>query len=219
MPELTQDDGTSDGVSRGAASNGSSNRGASSGDRPSTPPDDRDDAPFIPAGTLIDLTLDEELSTESSSTGDRFTATVERPITVDDYLMIEAGTKVAGLVTAVQKPDGDRPGVIKLDVVSVELPGGVVPLEAEVQSVETEIEKGSSTAEDAARIGVTTAAGAILGRVIGGSTESTVIGAAVGAAAGTAIVLTSGDDRAVLARGSTMTIRLLEPLRLDRSGS
>jgi hypothetical protein len=56
----------------------------------------------------------------------------------------------------------------------------------------------------------------VLGQVIGRDRESTLKGAAIGAAAGTAIAMGTADVDAVLPSGSRMVIRLDAPVQIDR---
>jgi hypothetical protein len=57
-------------------------------------------------------------------------------------------------------------------------------------------------------------AGAILGQVLGKDTKSTVIGAATGAAAGTAIAMGTRDHAGFIPVGGIIAIRLNAPARV-----
>lgn len=188
-------------------------------DRPGTVETDFDDdqpadALVVPAGTELRLTLDDELATRSSQVGDPFEATVSDDVWIGGATAIPAGARLHGSVTAVQKAEGDQPGILKLEVETISLMGEQWPIDAVVSDVTPETRSESSTAENVAKVGVTTAVGAILGRAVGGSTESTVVGAAVGAAAGTAIVLSTNGEYSVLPEGSEMRVRLASPLTI-----
>lgn len=169
----------------------------------------------LPAGTALTLELQTELSTRDSETGDRFTATVLQPIVRDGNTAIPAGSVVTGHVTGVQPASDELPAVLKIDFDRIAAYGEQYPLEASLEAAEVDHESDASTAENAARVGVTTAAGAIIGRVIGGNATGTLVGAAVGAAAGTAIVLSDQDGVAVLAEGAELRILLTEPLTIE----
>lgn len=173
------------------------------------------DALLVPAGTTLRVRLGSELNTSDNKVGDRITASVARPIRIDGATAIPAGAQVSGQVTAVQRAEGERPAVIKLDFDRLRVASETYPLIAEVIDAEPEMRSETSTGEDAAKIGVGTAAGAIIGRVIGGNSTGTLVGAAVGAAAGTAIVLGTQDEVAVLPAGSSLTLRVEESMRLD----
>lgn len=167
----------------------------------------------VPSGTELVVTLDQEMSTRSHEDGDSFTARTAASTSVDGAAAIPAGAVVHGEVTGVQRTgsDGEK-GVLNLAFHSVEVRGKNSPLAAEVLSAEPETRSTSSTGEDAAKVGGATAAGAVLGRVIGGDGTGAAVGAAVGAAAGTGIVLATSDGYAVLPEGSSLRLRLTEPL-------
>jgi dolichol kinase len=66
-------------------------------------------------------------------------------------------------------------------------------------------------------VAVGTAAGAIIGQVIGRDTRSTIAGALTGAAAGTAIAMGTADVDAVLNKGSAMVVRTETPVSIVKS--
>lgn len=172
--------------------------------------------PVVSVGTELRVQLGEELSTSESRTGDTFQAAVVSPIERDGVVLIPAGSRVTGRVTAVQEAEGeDRPAVIKIEFSEIEVHGESYPLAASVVEAHPETRSTTSTGEDVAKVGAGTAAGAIVGRIIGGNATGTLVGAAVGAAAGTAIVLGTQDVEAVLPQGSIVTLRLDDSLRVE----
>jgi hypothetical protein len=66
---------------------------------------------------------------------------------------------------------------------------------------------------DAVKIGAPALGGALVGGLVGGG-KGAAIGAAAGGGAGTAVVLTTRGKEVRLARGSTVSVRLTQPLRL-----
>lgn len=164
-------------------------------------------------GAEFQIELRQELSTRTNAPGDRFTASVVSPLVDGSRVVVPSAAVVRGEVTAVQKSGGQgEAAIIKVAFLDVSFNGGTWPLSATVVEATPETEGRYSTGDKAARIGAGAAAGAILGRIIGGNAKGTVIGAAVGAAAGTAITLGTEDVDAVLPQGSTMRLRLDEPL-------
>lgn len=164
-------------------------------------------------GAELQIELRQELSTKDNAPGDRFTASVVSPLVDGSRVVVPTGAVVRGEVTAVQKSGGQgESAIIKVAFLDVTFNGETWPLAATVVEATPETEGRYSTGDKAARIGAGAAAGAILGRIIGGNAKGTVIGAAVGAAAGTAITLATEDVDAVLPQGSTMRLRLDEPL-------
>jgi len=169
----------------------------------------------VPAGTVLHLTLDQELGTRENEKGDTFTATVASPVSAEGRVVVPQGATVHGEVTAVQKSGGaGQEAVLKVDFKDLRAGGRTYPLQATLTKANPEKKSRTSAGQAAAEIGAGTAAGAILGRIVGGNKTGTFVGAAVGAAAGTAIVLGTQDVDAVLPAGSAMEIRLDAPIRV-----
>lgn len=171
----------------------------------------------LPAGTTFRVTLDQELGTKTHEAGDRFTVAVGESLMAGDEVAVPARSTIRGTVTAVQHSEaGGKPAVIKLAFDELVLDDRTFPIRATLLEANPELESRTSTAEGAAKVGGAAAAGAIIGRIIGGDTKSTLIGAAVGAAAGTAVVLGTRDVDAVLPAGSEMRLRLDRDLTVER---
>ena len=165
-----------------------------------------------PAGTELDIKTDGELNTKDNKVGDTFTASVTVPVIDGDRVVIPVGTKVYGQVTAVQKPEGDRPPVLKMEFTQIDLRGEPRVLKAVMAELEPEKKSTKSTGETVGTIGGGAVAGAILGRVIGKDAKGTLIGAAVGAAAGTAVVLATKGSYGSLPEGTPLVLRLEQPI-------
>ena len=169
----------------------------------------------VPSGTVIQIRLDQELSTTSNEVGDPFTGTVMAPIVIRGKTAIPATSRVHGRITAVERTkQSSGAAILKLDFTDVEIGGKTHPLEVSMVEANPEIRSRTSTGEAAAKIGAATAGGAILGRILGGDGKSSALGAIAGAAAGTAIVLGTRDADAVLPAGSIVKLRTAEPLHL-----
>lgn len=171
----------------------------------------------VPTGTTLRARLNSEISTSSSRVGDRFTATLQTPIlNAQRETVIPAGARINGTVTALRKSiDVASPAIVKLDFQTINWGNRSVPLSAAITSTEAETRGGGITeALQGAAVGA--AAGAALGAVLGRDVEGALTGAAIGAAGGTAISLGTQDQAGVLAAGTSMTLRLTEPLPLGR---
>jgi len=171
----------------------------------------------VPTGTQFAIRLEDELSTETNQPGDPFTAVLDDPIvSADGTVLIPAGAKVRGRVTAAEKSDRvGETAVIKVAFEAISFGGRSYPLQASVVEANPERRTRTSTAKSAAKVAGAAAAGAILGQVLGKNTESTLKGAAIGAAAGTAIAMGTADVDAVLPAGSRMVIRLDAPVEVQ----
>ncbi|MGQ0813288.1 MAG: glycine zipper 2TM domain-containing protein [Gemmatimonadota bacterium] len=174
-----------------------------------------------PAGTTFGITLNETLSTGKNQVGDGFTATLQDPIMdTDGNVLIPAGATVRGRVTRVQKSGNvTQTGVIGLAFESVSHGGRSYPLDATVIEAHPDRVTRQSTAQQAGKVAAGAAAGAVIGRVLGKDTKSTLKGAVIGAAAGTAVAMGTSDVDAVLAAGSTVRVRLDEPITVRRTVS
>jgi hypothetical protein len=75
----------------------------------------------LPAGTVIPVTLDEPLSSDGNSPGDRFTATVKSG---RDDAGLPEGTKIRGVVREAIPSRHGKPGVLDVDFTRIVLPDG-----------------------------------------------------------------------------------------------
>ena len=171
----------------------------------------------VGAGTSLRVSLDQELSTETSNVGDKFTVTVLDPVMAEGGVVIPAGTKIQGEVTALEPSGGaGQQAMIRLDFGQLLLDGESHRVAMTVAEANPTTKGRKSTEEKAVTIGAGAAVGAILGRVIGGNATGTIVGGVAGAAAGTAIALGTEDVDALLEAGSEMTLRVEERITVRR---
>lgn len=167
----------------------------------------------IPRGATLHATLDQTLGTKMSKAGDTFTATIsERLMAQDGSVVVPAGAKVEGRVTATDDSDNAaEPALIRLDFDRIRFNGYSYPFKATlVQSAPVQTGEPSKT-ETTRKIVIGGAVGAALGGLLsGGDLDKIVIGGALGAAAGS-IVSLGTEVNATLPAGSTMTLRATEP--------
>jgi hypothetical protein len=163
----------------------------------------------IPADTLLDVRLDTQVASDTSRVEDPVQASVTKPVVVDGFEAIPAGSALKGVVTQA-RPSGKVKGraevAFRFDTLAMS--GGQ---EHRVQTRAVAVEAPATKGTDALKIGVPAAGGAILGGILGGK-KGAVIGGAVGGGAGTAIVLTTPGKEVRLAPGTAMTVKLLEPV-------
>lgn len=169
----------------------------------------------VSAGTQIVVTLNQDLSTKTNQVGDVWSGTVQQPITDGRRVIVPAGARVIGEVTAVQHSKGSgQAAILKLSVDELSIDGQTYAIAGSIVEANPTTKGRRSTGEKAATIGGGAALGGIIGRVVGGGAAGTVIGAAVGAAAGTAITMGTEDVDAVLASGSEMTVQVDEDFQV-----
>src|SRR2546423_11295377 len=151
----------------------------------------------IPAGTPINVRINENLSSEDSRTGDRFTGVLTQSLAVNGRAAFPVGGNVDGQVAAAKKSGRlSDPGVLELMLVSIN--------NGNVSSQPFVIKGASHTKSNVAKIGGGTAAGAIIGGVVGGG-KGAAIGAGVGAGAGTATAAATGKKPAKVESEAVLT--------------
>lgn len=171
----------------------------------------------VPNGTRLIAVLNNELNTEQTRDGDRFTMTVRSPREYD-------GAVLEGYVSDVDRagPFTGRADItlnferIRLrngrtydfaaNIASIRTPGG-----DEVRIDEAKIEEeDSQTKQTVTRAGIGAALGALIGAVAGGG-KGAAIGAAVGAGAGAGSVYVTGRDDLELPNGTEFVLDASAP--------
>ena len=170
----------------------------------------------VPAGTELTLALDTTLSSETSQAGDSFSATVVEPIVEDGREVIPAGSTIQGRVTeAVPAKRGAGEARLGLSFGALRLASGYrTDIVGSFQEI-SESKKG----RNAAVIGGSAAGGALLGRILGKDTKSTVIGAIVGGGIGTAVLVGRETEQAVLPSDTPFGIRLEQAIQVPHQGA
>lgn len=75
----------------------------------------------LPAGTVLQVRLDERLSSAQARPGDRFTATTQPD---EDRSGLPPGTRVVGVVREARVASKEQPGILDVEFTAIELPGG-----------------------------------------------------------------------------------------------
>jgi hypothetical protein len=171
----------------------------------------------LPTGSVINVTLDQQVGTKTSKVGDTFSATVVDPIVASNgQTVVPAGAKVYGKVTGLQDSNNaGQKAAIRLDFERININGVERPFEANITSTNLQTQGQDTRDETLKKAGIGAAAGAVLGAVLGGGDVSKILGgAAIGAAAGTVISLGTGEVDAVLPAGSKMTLQTTQQVVL-----
>jgi hypothetical protein len=171
----------------------------------------------LPTGSVINVTLDQQVGTKTSKVGDTFSATVVDPVMASNgQTVVPVGTKVYGKVTGLQDSNNaGQKAAIRLDFERININGVERPFEANITATQLQTQGQDSRNETLKKAGIGAAAGAVLGAVIGGGDVSKILGgAAIGAAAGTVISLGMGEVDAVLPAGSKMTLQTTQQVTL-----
>lgn len=165
---------------------------------------------LVPAGSVLRVVLDESVSTDSHTAGQTFAAHVGSDVPGPNGIAIPQGTKVRGIVRASRESaSSDDPATLVLAIESVSLDGEEIALEGSISDAEFEGDRRDSTGQTAGKIAIGTAAGAILGGILGdGDRGDAVRGAIAGAAGGAIVAFTTQDGHASVDEGAVLVVTL-----------
>ena len=173
---------------------------------------------IVQDGTQFVATLNENLMTQQTKAGDRFTLTVQSPreyegATIEGYIVdADRSGRLAGRSEIALNFDRIRlrngsshtfQGIIE----SVRTPRGD---NIRVNNEGTVSDRSGRTQRTVTRTGIGAAIGAIIGAIAGGGSGA-AIGAAVGAGAGAGSIILEGRDDLELINGTQFTLRASAP--------
>jgi len=145
----------------------------------------------VPTGTRLTIRTIDSIDSDRSRVGDKFAATLDQPLYVNDLLVVPKGADVYGRLEEA-KEAGHLAGKaqLKLSLTGIVVNGQTYAL----STGNYELSGKSRAGNTATKVGGGAALGAIIGAVAGGG-KGAAIGAGVGAGAGTAVqVATQGDQ-------------------------
>jgi hypothetical protein len=166
----------------------------------------------IPAGTHLPVILDTGIGSDTSRLEDAVHAHVARSIMVRGERVLPAGSRVSGVVTdATQsaKVKGRAHIAVRFDSLT---PAGDEQ-RYRIRTTPVGRTAAATKEKDALEIGGSAAGGALIGALVGGK-KGALVGTAVGGGAGTAVVLSTRGKEIHLPKGSTLTLRLSEPVTI-----
>ena len=175
---------------------------------PPPPPPPKWKEVTLPAGTQLGLTLQTSVASDTSKIEDPVRATLRRDVVRDELTVLPAGTPITGSVVAVER-SGKVKGVASLSLRFTTLVVDDERYELTASSVSRQAQ--STKKKDAAKVGIGTGAGAVIGAIVGGG-KGAAIGAGVGAAGGTGYVMSTRGEEVKLASGTSVSITLSAPL-------
>jgi hypothetical protein len=145
----------------------------------------------IPAGTQISVRTIDAIDSTYNVVGDRFQASLEEPITLEDDVVVAKDALVYGRLTQA-KESGTFTGrsQLRLELTGIVVNGKMVP----VVTGEYEVTGKSRGASTARRAVGGAALGALIGAVADGG-QGAAIGAGVGAGAGAGSEIITGGDQ------------------------
>jgi hypothetical protein len=169
----------------------------------------------LSAGTEIRAVLNDSINSRNDSAGMVLLARVAGDV-VDPggATAVPAGSEVQLTITRLEpaKSRSASDGKLSLRVDAITIDGRPVPVSATVKPVPHELRGRGITAGEAEKVGVGTAAGAVVGRVITGKTKGAVAGGVVGAAGGAVVAAQTASRDVVVQSGTTVVFTLAAPL-------
>ena len=158
----------------------------------------------LPAGTRIRLTVEVEVNSKVSSVGDTFIATVAKPVSLRETVVLPRGTVIEGRVAAVSAAaSAGQSGTLEVVFETLKISGSTRRIEGTMVS---RLRTESSRTFNILSIFGGAAAGAAVGVV--GSSRGALIGAGLGAAAGTGIALARKGKDVKIQKGEEFEIEL-----------
>ena len=165
---------------------------------------------IVPADTVIQVVLDQAISSKTARSGDNFPATVEAPVEVEGKVAIPKDARANGVVR-----DGKAAGRFKggaslvLELTSVTVAGR----DYEIQTSPAAMSSKGKGKRTAAMVGGGAAGGAAIGGLAGGG-KGAAIGALIGAAAGTGGAGLTGNRDITLGAETPLDFKLLQPVKI-----
>ena len=157
----------------------------------------------IPRETLIAVTVDALTSSATAQVEDRVLATTTGDVRVDGIVVVPAGSRMVGSVTAVERSGRMRGSEsISVRFHTLVTDGVEIPL---ATGAITRTGPGQGK-QNATRIGGGAAIGAVLGGIFGGH-KGAAVGGAIGGAGGTAAAAAQHAPPAVLQPGERLVLR------------
>ena len=161
----------------------------------------------IPEGTRLSLELTTPVNSDTNSVEDPVEAMLGFAVKVDGVDVLPAGAPVRGVVASVE-PAGKVKGRASIALQFHDIKSGDerYPIDARFAMTAPATKK-----DDAMKVGIPAAGGAIIGAIIGGK-KGAAIGAGVGGGGGAAVVVMTPGKPVELARGDMLTVTLEKPV-------
>jgi hypothetical protein len=173
------------------------------------PASQRTQAGVLPRGTELDVRLERALSSSNAQVEDRFEATTVVDVSENGRVLIPAGSRVRGVVTAVRNAGRiERKSELQLSFDQITINGRNYPMRGTV----TQAIEGGGYREDAEKIGTGAAVGAILGGILGG-VRGAITGILIG---GGGVVAATEGQEVNLPAGTILRVRMDQDLDVGR---
>jgi hypothetical protein len=163
------------------------------------------------AGAALPVRIGETISTQRNRPGDRFLATLDKPLVIDGFIIAEKGARIEGRIVE-SDPGGRVDGVARL---TIEL---IMLTTADAQHIRIRTapfvkSAAESYGQDAAKVAGGAAIGAVIGAIAGGG-KGAAIGAGVGGVAGAGDVLLTRGRPASIPVETRVGFRVEQPVTI-----
>jgi type IV secretory pathway VirB10-like protein len=185
---------------------------------------------LVPSGTQIPLVLKQAISTRNAKAGDAVYAETNFPVTMNDRVIIPAGTYVQGRITEVRRAGHVKgKAEILMHFTTLVFPTGYTTLlpgavenvpgadSTHMKGEEGKVVHDGSKAKDAGTIASTAGTGATIGALATQSAKGAGIGGLAGAAAGLGYALLTRGPDVMLPAGTSIQMVLQRPLELQEA--
>jgi hypothetical protein len=161
----------------------------------------------VPAGTRILIRMIDSIDSTKQKSGDRFTASLETNLVVDNIVVAPRGTTVYGrLASASSAGRMSGSSELTLELTDIVIRGTAYPLLTSTYEVKGKGEGGNTTKKILGGAGL----GALIGGIAGGG-KGAGIGALAGAGAGTAVAASKKGQQLTIPSETLLEFRLQQP--------
>jgi hypothetical protein len=162
---------------------------------------------YVPAGTRILIRMIDSIDSTKQKAGDRFTASLETNLVVDNIVVAPRGTTVYGrLVSAESAGRMKGSSELSLELTDIVIRGTAYPLLTSTYDVKGKGEGGNTAKKVIGGAGL----GALIGGIAGGG-KGAGIGALVGGGAGTAVAASKKGQQLTIPSETLLEFRLQQP--------
>jgi hypothetical protein len=165
----------------------------------------------VPAGSVITVRMIDAVDSDVATTGEKFRASLDDPIVVDEKTVVPRGADVTVQLVRVEQ-SGKLTGrdEVALDLFDITVNGKSYAVSTSYAEVQSD-SRGSQTGKV---VGGGAALGAIIGAIAGGG-KGAAIGAATGAGAGTAVQVLTKGPKVKIPSESRLDFTLKQPLVVE----
>ena len=163
----------------------------------------------LPADTRLTVRLESAVASDTGRVEDPVEATLTNAVIFDGIEVLSVGSRVHGVISSVEpagKVKGRATLALQFDSIVLVASDDRYPMTAHV-----DFTAPATRGQDAAKIAIPAAAGAVIGGLAGGK-KGAAVGTAVGGGAGAAVVLSTSGQEIRLPVGTIVTLALVQAI-------